>query len=114
MEACIEEKVNEVLTGDGGTVDDGEGQDSVAEAAETKNVEDEITSEEPEVEPLRMQPNPTLPTQIEIDAHYVDRIHFRSWCRHCMEGFGREDDSVAGLNDPLNSGEVVLFTFSVA
>ena len=36
-------------------------------------------------------PTPILPSQDEIDAHEIDHIPYRPWCRHCVEGFGRED-----------------------
>ena len=82
---CVGEEVND-------------GKDEGVKSADVEDGEvvnnqgaEDIVSQEPEVEPLKVLPTPVLPTQSEIDEHQVDHIPYRSWCRHCGEGFGSED-----------------------
>ena len=35
-------------------------------------------------------PTPQLPSQSDIDDHCITHIPYRSWCRFCVEGRGRE------------------------
>lgn len=35
-------------------------------------------------------PTPQLPSQSDIDDHCITHIPYRSWCRCCVEGRGRE------------------------
>ena len=48
--------------------------------------ENEIVSEETEVEPLRVAPSPQRPSATDVEEHRVTHIPFRSWCRECVEG----------------------------
>ena len=58
----------------------------------TKDQDDVIESQEPEVEPLRTLPSPYVPSASEIAEHEIDHIPPRPmWCRFCLEGHGRED-----------------------
>ena len=56
------------------------------------NEEDRQTDDEKEEE---AQPNkrilaPDMPTKAEVIEHKAnDHIPYRSWCKHCVEGFGR-------------------------
>ena len=50
----------------------------------------EHTVDEDDVAPRRVLVSPQQPTQSEIDEHMIDHIPFRSWCKCCLEGSGRE------------------------
>ena len=50
-----------------------------------------IESQEQDTEPVQILPTPELPSESEIAEHRVDHIPFRSWCKECLEGWGRED-----------------------
>ena len=50
--------------------------------------EGELTAEE--VEERRVLPTPILPSQTEVDHHWLDHLPFRSWCNICIQGRGRE------------------------
>ena len=52
--------------------------------------EGEVIESEQEHEIAKTHPSPDLPTQSEIDDHNIDHIPYRSWCRACVEGRGRE------------------------
>ena len=41
--------------------------------------------------PLKMM-DPKLPSQAEVDEHYLTHLPFRSWCKHCVRGRGRAAD----------------------
>ena len=49
----------------------------------------ELNAEE-EAEERRILPTPTLPSQREIDEHWIDHYPYRNWCGKCVEGRGRE------------------------
>ena len=34
--------------------------------------------------------DPKLPSRSEIDEHNLTHLPFRSWCRHCVRGRGKE------------------------
>ena len=57
--------------------------------------EGEVIEAEEEHEIVKTQPAPYLPTQSEIDDHEIDHIPYRSWCKACVEGRGREDGHFA-------------------
>ena len=61
--------------------------------------EDTLQSQEEEVEPANIVPNPYVPTQSEIDDHCVDHLPYRSWCKFCIEAFGREDAHVSSESE---------------
>ena len=71
-----------------GEVGDGIG---VSEEPTAGQHEELIESHEEEVQPARSIPTPYIPTQAEIDEHVIDHMPYRCWCRHCLNGFGRED-----------------------
>ena len=60
---------------------------------ETEGATDEDAAElnaEEEAEERRILPTPTLPSQREIDEHWIDHYPYRNWCGKCVEGRGRE------------------------
>ena len=58
------------------------------------DVEPECTLEEFEAEEesevVRQLPTPDMPTRSEFLDHCVTHYPYRSWCKHCVEGRGRE------------------------
>ena len=53
---------------------------------------EEKTAEEPEAgtrRPKKMA-DPKLPSELEIAEHEMTHLPFRSWCRHCVRGRGKE------------------------
>ena len=34
--------------------------------------------------------SPKLPSRAEVEAHNLTHLPFRSWCRHCVRGRGKE------------------------
>ena len=55
------------------------------------NVE-EVHGEEPELgtrKPQKMQ-DPRMPSAVEVAEHELTHVPFRSWCRHCVRGRGKE------------------------
>ncbi len=58
------------------------------------DVEPECTVEEFEAEEesevIRQLPTPEMPTRSEFLDHCVTHYPYRSWCKHCVEGRGRE------------------------
>ena len=62
------------------------GEIQAGEADDTYDVED--------VQPLQTLTTPELPSREEIESHRVDHWPYRSWCKECVEGFGRERDHV--------------------
>ena len=76
-----------------------------------------IELEEDEVE--EAQPNkritaPDTPTKEEVEAHRANgHIPYRSWCPHCVEGFGREWPHKSGCSSrtmPLISCDYLYIT----
>ena len=43
-----------------------------------------------EAEERKVLPTPVLPSQADIDEHWIDHYPYRSWCGKCVEGRGRE------------------------
>ena len=43
-----------------------------------------------EAEERKVLPTPVLPSQAEIDEHWLDHLPYRSWCGTCVAGRGRE------------------------
>ena len=73
---------------DGGVVPD------VAESAELQaDLEEEVDRAKPLTTPWQ-------PTQSEYDDHKVSHTPYRPWCRHCVEGRGREAGHVTKPKDP--------------
>ena len=54
--------------------------------------EADVTVDVEDVQPLQKLITPELPSREEIEAHRIDHWPYRSWCRECVEGFGRERD----------------------
>ena len=50
----------------------------------------ELVEAEEETEPRDSLPTPDLPSQSVVDDHNIDHCPYRSWCRQCVEGRGRE------------------------
>ena len=60
-----------------------------AEEDREAEVEDvELDAEE--AEERKVLPTPVLPSQADIDEHWIDHYPYRSWCGKCVEGRGRE------------------------
>ena len=65
--------------------------DEVAnEEGKTENKEIEAIEEEEQAEVPATLPNVYQPTRSEYLDHCVTHYPFRAWCRHCLEGRGRE------------------------
>ena len=60
--------------------------EETSEVAGAKDVE--LDAEE--AEERRVLPTPVLPSQADIDEHWIDHYPYRSWCGKCVEGRGRE------------------------
>ena len=52
-------------------------------------VHDELEAQE-EADVAKPLPTPDMPTRSEFLDHCVTHTPYRSWCRHCREGRGRE------------------------
>ena len=66
-----------------------------AVCANEEIVEDAETGEDTqlqceETETRKALPTPVLPSQAEIDDHWLDHLPYRSWCGTCVAGRGRE------------------------
>ena len=48
------------------------------------------TIDDEDVQPQQVLNTPDLPSREVIEAHRIDHWPYRSWCRECVEGFGRE------------------------
>ena len=72
-------------------VKDGDPVEADAAAGTYDTIEDTFETQEEDVEPMKVMPTPYVPTQSEIDDHCIDHLPYRTWCRECVEGFGRED-----------------------
>ena len=44
--------------------------------------------------------DPKLPTKLEVEEHNLTHLPFRSWCRHCVRGRGRELPHLRTVEDP--------------
>ena len=44
-----------------------------------------------EVRNYKVARRPMLPTKAEVDEHYVLRLQYRSWCKHCVAGKARSN-----------------------
>ena len=69
---------------------------------------EEVAAEEPEAgtrKPKRMA-DPKLPSMLEIAEHEMTHVPFRSWCRHCVRGRGKELPHLKA--DGLESGIVEI------
>ena len=62
-----------------------------AEGAEENEYEDEVICGQYEKPPVKIVPDPGMPTQKEIDERYVAHLPHRSWCEVCIKARGRED-----------------------
>lgn len=53
--------------------------------------------------PLRVAPDPTLPSQQDVECHRCSHIPPREWCRRCVQGRGRGDPHLrtAGSTIPV-------------
>ena len=40
---------------------------------------------------MRKLQDPKLPSKAEVEAHNLNHLPFRSWCRHCVRGRGEEE-----------------------
>ena len=79
----------EILWGDVTSGAPVEGEESTSGKQDLTTQDHEAETEE--ATPIRAAPTPELPSQEEIDRHQIDHIPYRSWCRFCLEGHGRED-----------------------
>ena len=49
---------------------------------------------------VRMQ-DPKLPSKTEVEEHNITHLPFRSWCRHCVRGRGKEMPPYRSTEDPV-------------
>ena len=62
------------------------------EATDLEDTEDEDNADElGESGGMRARPQPRKPSTQEVEAHMVDRHHFRSWCHCCVMAASRSD-----------------------
>ena len=59
-----------------------------AQSGDVEAADDELVAED--VELCRALPTPILPSQTDIDHHWINHLPFRSWCGTCINGRGRE------------------------
>ena len=57
---------------------------------------------------VKKMQSPMLPSPAEIDNHNLTHFPYRSWCRHCVRGRGKEASHVKSQNEP---GDVPEFHF---
>ena len=57
---------------------------------------------------VKKMQSPLLPTPAEIEEHNLTHFPYRSWCRHCVRGRGKEASHVKSENEP---GDVPEFHF---
>ena len=57
---------------------------------------------------VKKMQSPLLPSAKEIDEHNLTHFPYRSWCRHCVRGRGKEASHVKAQNEP---GDVPEFHF---
>ena len=48
------------------------------------------TEGEPGERKAKKMQDPKMPTRTEIEEHNLTHLPFRSWCRHCVRGRGKE------------------------
>ena len=58
--------------------------------------------------PVKKMQSPLLPTPAEVGEHNLTHLPYRSWCRHCVRGRGKEASHVKSQNEP---GDVPEFHF---
>ena len=58
-------------------------------------IEEEVAEAGEECERQPTLPTPTLPSASDVEKHRCTHCPYRSWCRHCVEGRGREQGHVA-------------------
>ena len=49
---------------------------------------------------VKMQ-DPKLPSKSEVEEHNITHLPFRSWCRHCIRGRGKEMPHCRSTEDPM-------------
>lgn len=69
---------------------EGRGHEVLAQG-DDEGDEEIVKFQEEDTEPIKVAPSPEMPSQEEIEEHQLDHIPYRSWCRYCLEGHGRED-----------------------
>ena len=47
--------------------------------------------------------DPLKPSSAEVDDHMEIHLPYRSWCRHCVRGRGRQSAHMAGTQEPTIS-----------
>ena len=86
--------------------DDAHDGEALVAPAEVPDVDEMIAVEEEQAEMPLVLPSVYQPTRSEYLDHCVTHYPFRAWCKHCLEGRGREfghEHIVEGLrmNDAL-------------
>jgi hypothetical protein len=56
--------------------------------------------EQGERKPIKIM-DPKLPTQEEVDDHFLDHLPYRSWCAHCVRGKGKTMDHRICVRDSV-------------
>ena len=57
----------------------------------------------------RKMRSPEMPSQAEVDVHELTHVPFRSWCRHCIRGRGKESNHSSKCD--RESGSIPEFSF---
>ena len=73
-----------------------------------ENGEDPEGSEEYGERTVKKMNDPSRPSQADVDTHNLTHQPYRSWCRHCVRGRGKELPHVKGKDE---MGEVPEFHF---
>ena len=86
----------------------------LGEAKEDSNIEEFVSAQEDEgAAAPQSLPTPYQPTRSEYLDHCVSHFPYRSWCRHCLEGRGREfgHSTQSGKKDE-NVAAVISFDYA--
>ena len=64
--------------------------EGVEPAVECKPCGEGIDGTEPGTRKTIRVATPYKPSQAEVDDHYLTHLPYRSWCKHCIRGRGKE------------------------
>ena len=62
---------------------------------------DEADEPSAEVEPIKQANNPTQPTMEQLESHRCDHMPYRSWCKQCVMGRGRDSPHSQGQGSQI-------------
>jgi len=67
-----------------------EGENSAAEDSDDGEVIESGEQDCGDVRQTKKLIDPKMPSKVEVEAHEMTHLPFRSWCRHCVKGRGVE------------------------